>query len=406
MREINLQEYQQRGPFQLSADERDLLMDRGFGIDVEPTAGSNTEYHLRAGSIVGAFQVGNLSVLIEPKIGIPKLLSLACYAMGKVKFRSENFQFPDEFGLPDALVLALSSQARRAFSGGLMNGYRLEEEALQTIRGRVNFDEQLRRRHDAPLPVEVQYDEFTADILPNRLVKAATHRLSRMHFRSAEVRRRLEWLAGMLNEVSLCHFPPARVPPVPFNRLNEHYRPVVELSRLILRHGAYEFGRGTVRASVFIMNMNVVFQEFLTQALREALRVSERTFCSNKRPSGESLKLDFGRKATIEPDLMWWEGPNCLFVGDAKYKSLTGKGVPNADLYQVLSYATALNLPGGLLVYADGEADEVTYTVCNSGKRLEIALLNLSGSLEDVLASAGDVAKKVKTLRDEARAGL
>ena len=68
MREINLQEYQQSGPFQLSAGERDLLMERGFDIDVEPAAGSDTEYHLRAGSTVGALQVGNLSVLIEPKI--------------------------------------------------------------------------------------------------------------------------------------------------------------------------------------------------------------------------------------------------------------------------------------------------------------------------------------------------
>ena len=168
--------------------------------------------------------MGNLSVLIEPKIGIPKLLSLACYAMGKVKFRSEDFQFPDEFALPDALALALSSQARRAFTGGLLHGYRLEEEALQTIRGRVNFDEQLRRRHNAPLPVEVQYDEFTADILANRLVKAAAHRLSRMRLRSPEARRRLESLAVMLNEVSLCHFPPSRVPQISFNRLNEHCR--------------------------------------------------------------------------------------------------------------------------------------------------------------------------------------
>ena len=144
----------------------------------------------------------------------------------------------------------------------------------------------------------------------------------------------------------------------------------------------------------------------MTQALREALRVSERTLCSSRRPSGESLKLDLDRKVTIEPDLMWWDGANCLFVGDAKYKTLTGKRVPNADLYQVLSYATALNLPGGLLVYADGETGEATYTVRNSGKRLEIAVLDLSGSLEEVLAGTGNVARKVKRLRDEARDGL
>ena len=46
MREINLQEYQLSGPFQLSAGERDLLMESSFDIDVEPVAGFNTEYYL------------------------------------------------------------------------------------------------------------------------------------------------------------------------------------------------------------------------------------------------------------------------------------------------------------------------------------------------------------------------
>ena len=63
-----------------------------------------------------------------------------------------------------------------------------------------------------------------------------------------------------------------------FDRINEHCRGVVELSRLVLRHGAFAAGRGAVRASGFLMDMNVVFQEFVTQALREALRLSERDF--------------------------------------------------------------------------------------------------------------------------------
>ena len=103
---------------------------------------------------------------------------------------------------------------------------------------------------------------------------------------------------------------------------------------------------------------------------------------------------------------MWWDGPNGLFVGDAKYKTLIGTGVPNAYLFQVLSYAIALNLPGGMLVYPDGETGEVTYAVHNSGKRLETAVLDLSGSLEEVLASAGNPAKKVKRLREQAKISL
>ena len=60
----------------------------------------------------------------------------------------------------------------------------------------------------------------------------------------------------------------------------------------------------------------------------------------------------------LAPDLTWWDGPTCTFVGDAKYKNVSGERVPNADLYQLLAYATALDLPGGLLAYARGEADQ------------------------------------------------
>ena len=372
-----------------------------LSLTIEPAGGSDTDYYLTPESTVGAVEIGALSVLIEPKIGIPKLLSLACYAIGKVKFRAEDFDFPEEYALADALALALTFQARRAFSSGLLHGYRSEEEALQTVRGRIRFDEQLRHRFNRPLPVEVRFDEFTSDIVANRLVKAAAHRLGRMRLRSPEARRNLGWMAGMLDDVSLVEFPPREVPAVAFDRLNEHYQRVVELSRLILRHGAFESGRGSVRASGFLMDMNVVFQEFVTQALREALGVSEHAFCERTINS-----LDEGGEVRLRPDLTWWDGTSCVFVGDAKYKNLTGERVPNSDLYQMLAYATALDLPGGLLVYAQGEADTETYNVWHCGKRLETAALDLSGTLDDVLVRVKGIAQQVAALRDEAGSGL
>ena len=404
MRQINLKEYQQKGPLPLSANERGALREVLPSVTIQPAPGSDAEYYLTPGSTVGAVEIGDLSVVIRPKIGIPKLLSLACYAIGKIKFQAEDFDFPEEYALPDALALALAFQARRAFSSGLLHGYRSEEESLQTVRGRIRFDEQLRRRFDAPLPVEVQYDEFTADILANRLVKAAAHRLGRQRLRSPEARRNLSWVAGILDEVSLLDFPSREVPEVAFDRLNQHYQRVVELSRLILRHGAFESGRGAVRASGFLMDMNVVFQEFVTQALREALGVSERVFRSDKGLSG--VKLDQQMQVTIKPDLTWWDGSTCVFVGDAKYKNATGEHIPNADLYQMLAYATALNLPGGLLIYAKGEADTATYCVRHCGKRLEAAALDLSGTLDDTLSGVRELAKKVTALRNEAQSAL
>ena len=354
-------------------------------------------YTLTPGSTVGAVEVGDLSVLIRPKIGIPQLVSLACYAIGKVEFQARDFNFPEHEALPDALALAFTSAAQGAFSRGLLHGYRTEEEALYTVRGRIRFADQIRRRPGILLPVEVRYDEFTDDILANQLVKAAAMRLGGLHLRSHKARHDLGWVAATLDNVSLLEFPPRAVPEVTFDRLNEHYRRVVTLAQLTLRLGAFEAHRGAVRASSFLMDMNQVFQEFVTVALREALGVPERLFGEHTIAS-----LDETGRVMLKPDLVWREGGACVFVGDAKYKNITGDRVPNADLYQLLAYITALNLPSGLLVYAQGEADAEAYTVRHAGKRLEVTALDLSGSLDDVLGRVGQLADKVRCLRAEA----
>ena len=394
MRQIDLQEYQASGPHTLSVTERDLLNEALPSVNISPVHGTVESYFLTPGSTVGALETGDLSVVIQPKIGIPQLLSLACYAIGKVKFRREDFEFPEESALPDVLALALASHARRAFARGLLHGYRVEEDALHTVRGRIRFNEQIRRRFGVPLPIEVQYDDFTDDILVNQLVKAAAYRLIRLHLRSLKARVGMGWIAGMLDNVSSSEFPPNSVQEVRFDRLNEHYRGVVELSRLILKHSEFETSRGAIRASGFLIDMNILFQEFVTVALREALGASERSFGERNIAS-----LDTNNRVNLRPDLVWRDGSTCVFVGDAKYKNITGKAVPESDIYQMLAYVTALNLQGGLLVYAKGEADAATYHIRHADKTIEVVALDIDGRLEEILENVNRLAFKIKALR-------
>ena len=118
MRQINLTEYVESGPHPLSVDERDAIV----RCD---TAGSRNSSHaggwrkrlsttLRPGSHVGAVEVDGLSVLIEPKIGIPQLLSLACYAMGAYRLQERRlFAFKERVSLPDALALAIGVRRQK-----------------------------------------------------------------------------------------------------------------------------------------------------------------------------------------------------------------------------------------------------------------------------------------------------
>ena len=400
MRQIDLQEGQRSGPHPLSADQRDALRQLG-ALTVERADSSDPAamYYLTPGSEVGAFEVEGLSVRIEPKMGVPQLLSLACYAMDRVRLQQGAFDFHADDALPDTLALALVSAAQRAFRHGLLHGYQTREEALLTVRGRIRFDEQVRRRFGIPLPVEVRYDEFTDDVTANRLVKAAARLLSMMRLRSANVRNGLVQLGAALEHVSLVEFSPRQVPEVAFDRLNGHYREIVALSRLILEHNAYQVERGTVRAPGLLIDMIKLFQDFVTVALREALGVARGRFGESSINTLDVPSTGGRGKVRLRPDLVWRDGSRCVFVGDAKYKRIDDDRMRNADLYQLLAYVTALDLPGGILVYAKGEAEVAAYEVRHSGKLLRVSALDLSGSLDSVLHRVHGVAEQVRAMR-------
>ncbi len=237
-------------------------------------------------------------------------------------------------------------------------------------------------------------------------MKAANRLLRRAGPLSPGTRRRLGRIDALLDGVSLCGYPRNAVPEVKFDRLNGHYEAVVALARLVLRYGAHEAERGDVRASGFTMDMNAVFQEFVTAALREKLGLPSGMFRERWVNS-----LDTQGKIGLEPDLVWREGGRCVFVGDAKYKRIPNRDrddrASNADLYQILAYATALDLPGGMLIYAkddQSKANETTYTVRHAGKRLQVAALDLSGTLDAVLERVGAIAEDARALRARRRA--
>ncbi len=395
MIDVDLTEYRKSDVYRLTASQRGALAKALPSLTIEPAGDTNGEFTLKPSSIVGAVNVSGLSVRISPKIGIPKLLALACYALRFYDVRDLVDDLKEVETLPDALALALGHTARRAFAGGLMHDYLTRDESLHTVRGRIRFDEQLRRRFSLPLPVEVRYDDYTDDILPNRLVKAAALRLRKAGLRGAKSKRELAWIAGMLDNVTPTEFSRRELTDVKADDLNARYRDVVKLSCLILRRGAYESARGEVRSTGFTMDMNQVFQEFVTVALREALPASEHVFLEKNIPTLDDDGKDDG-KVRLKPDLTWWQGSDCVFVGDAKYKLIEDKRVPNADLYQLLAYVTALNLSGGMLIYAQGDAEPATYQIRNSGKRLEVAALDLRGDLTEVLVRVKGIADRIK----------
>jgi 5-methylcytosine-specific restriction enzyme subunit McrC len=395
VREITLTEYLSE-PHALSLQECDGLRAVVPDLEIQPTRATPGTYDLRPASRVGAVRVGELSVVIRPKIAIDRLLFLLAYSLDPRQWHSTPFALDAHTSLVDAVTIALVHHVKVAVRRGLLHDYRFEADTLPVIRGRLDVQAFASRRFGLAPPVDVTFDEFTADHLLNRLLKAALHRLDRLPLKSSHARRLLHAVIPLFDNVQAVHIPSGQVPSVLYTRLSQHYRPAVELARLILANTTFDSRHGSVNATSFLVDMNAVFEAFLFEALRECLG----------RPSsfvrGRSLRLDEAGRVPLVPDLSWWQGDAAIFVGDAKYKALKVKGYENADLYQLLAYATAMDLPGGLLVYASGDIDAGVHRVKHAGTMLEVQCIDLSGTPAEILASVGNVAARVRAMRDRA----
>lgn len=396
-RQLALREYATERAVHLSLEQRNRLV--GYPVQISPSAEGPDRFDVTASSHVGTIELPGLSVRIHPKLSIERVLFLISYATGRVRISD----FPSGFGaapdLVEAIVAGFVAQVRRAVRPGLLQSYRLEEDALPTVRGRIRFEMMASKRLGVIPPIDVRYDEYTVDIDENRVLKAALIRLSRLRLRSADSLPALRSIAHAFAPVSDVEFG-AQLPDFTFNRLNDRYAPALALAKLILCSVSYDLAAGSTISSSFLVDMNQVFEDFVVHALRDALRLDGRQFPQGA--AGRRLTLDMKSKIRLEPDISWWEGHTCVFVGDIKYKKTRDARVPNADLYQLLAYATATDLPGGLLIYAAGEDEPGIHIIRHANKQIEVAALDLAGSPKDVLAGVAQVADRIEQFRPPA----
>ena len=406
MERLSLTEYQKEERVGLITEQLDALqrLDPSPSIDARPAVGDPGKYDLTPGSTVGMVRLPDLVVEIAPKVSIDRVMFLISYSLGSLKLRDDPVYVDDPPNLVEAMVRLFHAAVRQATGRGLLQGYRTREEALNVVRGRIRIDDQLRRRFGLPFPIEVRYDEFTPDIEHNRLLKAAVRRLAWLRLRSPQSRELLSAMHAVFVNVADVEYQPHALPDLPVNPLNAHYQPALALARLILRSTTFELAEGEVRAASFLIDMNRVFEDFVVVALREKLRLTEYAFPQGARD--RSLHLDSEKRLSLYPDISWWDGDRCTFVGDVKYKRSSGSDARSDDLYQVLAYAVATRLPGALLIYAAADdADEDAGTTYNimGGKRLEELVLDLRGTEFELLARVGDLAAKVCEHRARAR---
>lgn len=383
-RPLRLQEWETT-TVELSAPELRDLQSCKAGLIIQPAGARG--YTVQPTSIIGAISTPTLRIVIRPKFEIDQLFHLLG-RIHRIDYRREAASITEYPELSDGFIALFANMVRARLRRGLLKGYISVDESSHVIRGRLRTADQLRRRFGLPLPAEIRYDNYTEDTPENRLIKAAARRLERLRPKSRTLRARLAEIVSSMALVKDIQYSRNALPSFRYTRLNDHYRPILELSALVLRNLSVEIHPGAREVRAFLFDMNQVFEDFIFESLRRRLPLSVNT--EDTWVQGEPLRLD--REGTLrpEPDLSWRRGQRCLFVGDAKYK-VTKEG-RLSDLYQLFAYCTAASLDEGLLIYAEQTAGPSEHRVVNGGPLLRVQAVNLEASVPQIERRCDDLA--------------
>jgi 5-methylcytosine-specific restriction enzyme subunit McrC len=394
MRRLQLTEFRTEAAVKLSAAEVDSLRRLYPGIRIEPAIGGNDRYDVTCDQRIGIIGLPSITIEIRPKVPISSVFFLISYCCDAVRWSEQLVMLGEELDLVEMLAIMLARVVQHATRRGLLAGYQTEEASLPAPRGRMLFDEQLRRHAGSFPPVATRHDVFTSDIIENRLLLAAVNVMARIRYRSERTPRELYRAQRLLGGVRQTEFHPAAVPDVIFTKLNHHYEPAVTLARTVLRSVSLNLADGGASGYAFLVDMNFVFEQFVRTALREALPSSSSRFPD--RPP-ETL-LDTAGRIPLRPDLcLLGEKRKVLWVGDVKYKRLPAGGYRHPDLYQLLAYSIALNLPGGTLIYAADEGlRSADHIVNHAERRLRTIAIDLSAPPARILAQFQVIAAEIE----------
>lgn len=375
-RELRLVENETLRTAELSAAQAARLRERyGDHVTVQPDWEPGV-FALTARQSVGVIALDDLRLRIAPKVPLTNLFHMLTYAYDLPLFRDEVAPLAVGDDLFEFLVEIFVRQVDDLARRGIQRGYVALEENAPTLRGRLLLGEHLRRNALQPARFAQHIDDFTADLLENRILKAALWQLSGAVYGRPELRRRVRRALSALAGVTLIDGRAAAGAPLVYTRLNARYRTPVNLAQLFLRYLSLEGHAGREPFMAYLLPMAEVFERFVARYLAEQFAAHPRLSVRAQ----ESIWLDEALRERGRLDiLLRWAGRPVLIV-DTKYKRFDG-APEAADRNQMFMYGHALGVERALLVYADERA--VAYEARFPGMTLAARSLALNGPLAD-----------------------
>jgi 5-methylcytosine-specific restriction enzyme subunit McrC len=265
----------------------------------------------------------------------------------------------------EGLISIFAMHLLEEWQRGPYRHYQEIKDTLPLLKGKLDVASQL-RHPEARHRFTVTYDEYTADVPLNRVFRFVVERLWHIT-RNANNKRHLARLRQWMEEITLQpQMAVSDTKTIVLTRLNQRFASLLELARLFLDHGALQLSLGNTSTYAFVIDMNQLFESFLTNFIcrhqREILPLSLQQ-CELRPQSVGMVRylathLTSGKNVfRLKPDLVIYDRMHDCFplLIDMKYKRIANKDpvikIASDDFYQMFAYAQRYHCRHVLLLY-------------------------------------------------------
>lgn len=337
---------------------------------------SNNE--IRANNYVGFIQTANDLVEIYPKVfrNCPEkdkndMLRHIFFWFNycrKWKFPFSKAQLDrfsiDEF--PELIINLIANQFLETISNQPLTMYQAVEEAMQTPRGSINFKRYISNSlaNGNFQNIECDYEPFLFDNKVNRVIKYCS-RLLMSQTKFAENLQMLQEVVFILDEVEDIPCNKYEVENIMLNTFFEDYNKVLDSCKLILNQQLYSSNTYDLSQWCLLFPMEYIFEDFVAGFLVDKF---SKDWKVEYQKSNKSLATnEFGKDVfQMQHDifLTFKDTNRRKIIIDTKYKLRSPdfkndikKGIAQADLYQMTSYAFRRGCTDIFLLYPNSTDD-------------------------------------------------
>ncbi len=351
----------------------------------------------------------------EQAIPIRNLYYMLCYAWDILRIDADAVcgkePFEDIYNLM-ARMLLLS--VRRLLKQGFFRAYAPQEDTLSTLRGKINMSASIYAQSMQKRQLVCRYDELSADVPFNQIIKATIRILLRYPGLHSALRDELKRVQCAFSSISDIRPTKQAFASLRFDRSNQNYQRIIHICRLVWEGFVANEEDGNVRFADFIRDGQMaklyekfVLRFFITRLPQATFRVHAPKICwdiDEPHPESDAFFPEMRTDIVLENRVS-----NVQLIIDTKFYPealvrspfATRKSIRSNHLMQLYTYMGNSRYTGqvkGMLLYPT-VSEELDLVSSVQKRRIMIRTLNLASEWTDI-------EMRLMRIAEETEAGL